>query len=236
MNAVSSHPERRFFAALRAPAGTAVGIAAAFLAVSCGATDVVARYAARSFGAAAEALGSSSPAEYRVLASPGGEELRLSADPGSPLRAVLALEAAPFLEAGLDPARLPAGPDLSWTVEDGRLTGRFVLGSAPLGGKPASSAESHLAALAASARDRIGYHAQLGHYGLSLGGGSLVEWAADLSKNDKDWVLVLDPGFLAAAGADPARVRGWTLAKVPVDGPDGKMVEVDKLLRPYNLR
>jgi len=160
----------------------------------------------------------------------------LSADPGSAPRAVLTLDAAPFLEAGLEIARLPSGPDLSWTVEDGRLTGRFILGSAPLGGKPAGSPSDHLAALAAASRDRIGYHAQMGHYGLSLGGGSLVEWAADLSKNDKDWVLVLDPGFLSAAGADTSGIRGWTLAKVPVDGPDGRMVEVEKLLLPYDLR
>ncbi len=234
MNPLFQHSRGR-----RPLSGAAVilaALAAAFLAASCGATDVVARYAARSFGAAAEALGSPSPGEYRVLASPGGEELRLSADPGSAPRAVLTLDAAPFLEAGLEIARLPSGPDLSWTVEDGRLTGRFILGSAPLGGKPAGSPSDHLAALAAASRDRIGYHAQMGHYGLSLGGGSLVEWAADLSKNDKDWVLVLDPGFLSAAGADTSGIRGWTLAKVPVDGPDGRMVEVEKLLLPYDLR
>lgn len=211
-------------------------LAAAVLAASCGATDVVAKFAARSFGTAADALGSPSPGEYRILASPGGEELRLSADPGYPPRAILSLDAAPFLEAGLDGARLPSGPDLSWTVEGGRLTGRFALGTSPLGGKPDGSPADHLAALAASARDRIGYHAQLGHYGLSLGGGNLVEWAAEPDKNDKDWVLILDPAFLAAAGVDPSRIRGWTLAKVPVDGPDGKMIEVEKLLLPYDLR
>lgn len=234
MNPVSRHPGH--LGAPSFPSLILAVLAAAFLAVSCGSTDVVAKYAARSFGTAAGALGSPSPGEYRVLASPGGEELRLSADPGSPPRAVLSLDAAPFLEAGLDGARLPSGPDLSWTVEGGRLTGRFNLGASPLGGKPDGSPADHMAALAASARDRIGYHAQLGHYGLSLGGGNLVEWAAEPAKNDKDWVLILDPAFLAAAGADPSRVRGWTLAKVPVDGPDGKMVEVEKLLLPYDLR
>ncbi len=234
MNRASPLPVRR--GPLSGAAAIPAALAAAFLAVSCGSTDVVAKYAARSFGAAAEALGSPSAGEFRVLASPGGEVLSLSADPGSAPRAVLSLDAAPFLEAGLDPARLPAGPDLTWTVEEGRLTGRFALGSAPLGGKPAASPTAHMDALAASARDRIGYHAQLGHYGLSLGGGNLVEWAADLAKNDKDWVLVLDPGFLAAAGVNTAGIRGWTLTEVPVDGPDGKMVEVEKLLLPYSLR
>jgi hypothetical protein len=30
-------------------------------------------------------------------------------------------------------------------------------------------------------------------------------------------------------------VRWWVLAMVPVDGPDGKMIEVEKLLRVFDL-
>jgi hypothetical protein len=73
------------------------------------------------------------------------------------------------------------------------------------------------------------------HYGVNLGGGNLFEWAKDLAANDKDIVFVLDPAPLIAAGADPARVAGWTFAKVTVDDENGKPLEVDKLLKPFDL-
>ncbi|MDR2158499.1 MAG: hypothetical protein LBP23_00355 [Treponema sp.] len=68
----------------------------------------------------------------------------------------------------------------------------------------------------------------LDHYGVSSGGGNLFEWA-------KDTVFVLDPAPLIAAGADPARIDGWTFAKVTVDDENGRPVQVDKVLRAFDL-
>jgi hypothetical protein len=41
---------------------------------------------------------------------------------------------------------------------------------------------------------------------------------------------------LIAAGTDPARVSGWVFAKVTVNDENGKPIEVDKILKPFDLR
>jgi hypothetical protein len=73
------------------------------------------------------------------------------------------------------------------------------------------------------------------HYGVSLGDGNLFEWAKDMAANDKDIVFALNPAPIIAAGADPARIAGWTFTKVTVDDENGKPVEVDKILKPFDL-
>jgi hypothetical protein len=56
-----------------------------------------------------------------------------------------------------------------------------------------------------------------------------------MGKNDKAIVFVLDPEPFLKAGADPRKIEGWVFGKVPVDI-DGKPTEVDKLLKPFNLK
>jgi hypothetical protein len=85
-------------------------------------------------------------------------------------------------------------------------------------------------------RGSIGYHGALDHYGVNLGNGNLFEWAKDLDKNDKDMVFVLNPEPFIRAGVNPNQVAGWVFAKVPVDDENGRPVEVDKLLKPFDLR
>jgi len=220
--------------AMKTAGGCVLAAALVVAFASCDGTDVVARYAGSSFAAAADELGSAMGTEGLTLRIPTGETVHFSPDLAGAADIELSLDAAPFLAAGLDPALLPADPLARWTLEAGRLVGRFDLagsGSAV----PAADPEGLIAAVAAAARDRLGYHAQLGHYGIALGGGNMVEWAADMGKNDKDFVIVLDPGFLRAAGVDAAAVAGWILATVPMDGPDGKPMEAEKLLRPVDL-
>lgn len=205
----------------------------ASLLAGCTATDVVAKYAASSFDAMAVAMDASTRDGFLAVESPAGDLFMLAVDLSSRTDALLSIEATPFLVTGLDPARLPSSQGSSWTVEDGRLVGRFDLAA---GGKAASLVPKELLeGLASSARGRIGYHAQMGHYGVMLDNYAMVEWAAEARKNDKDWVLVLDPGLVVAAGGNPEAVEGWILAMVPVDGPDGKMIEVQKLLRLFDI-
>ena len=64
----------------------------------------------------------------------------------------------------------------------------------------------------------------------------MFEWAKDMSKNDKDIVYVLNPQVFIDAGVDPQKVEGWVSAKVPIVDKDGKTVEVDKFLKPFNLK
>jgi hypothetical protein len=203
------------------------------LLAGCAATDVVAKYAASSFEIMARAMDASIEESYLVIRSPTEDLFALAQDLSGNVDAFLSVDAAPFLATGLDPARLPAGPESSWAVEDGRLVGRFDL--APSGNAVGGDPKALMAALASAARGKIGYHAQMGHYGVMLDNNAMVEWAADARKNDKDWVLIIDPELVVAAEGNPAAVEGWILAMVPVDGPDGKMVEVQKLLRPFDI-
>jgi hypothetical protein len=56
-----------------------------------------------------------------------------------------------------------------------------------------------------------------------------------MNTNDKDIVFVLNPDPFIAAGVDPARIEGWAFAKVTVDDENGKPIQVDKILKPFNL-
>ena len=119
-------------------------------------------------------------------------------------------DAAPFIAAGLDPSKLPD----DFTHRQG------------------NTIYEHIVKLA---RDAVGYHGALDHYGITLGGGNLFEWAKDLKTNDKDIVFVLDPEPFLKAGTDPNKIDGWVFAKVTVDDENGRPVQVDKILKPFNL-
>ena len=63
----------------------------------------------------------------------------------------------------------------------------------------------------------------------------MFEWAKDMGSNDKDIVFVLNPEPFIEAGADPEAIEGWIFGKVKVMDAKGRMIEADKLLKPYNL-
>jgi hypothetical protein len=142
----------------------------------------------------------------------------------------LVTEAQPFLDAGLDPSKLPAGMLSGDKLVVGRDLGSDVLtyeGDVT----PLKSYEQ----IVKLYRDSIKYHAALDHYGVDLGDGNVFEWAKDMSKNDKDIVYVLNPQVLIDAGVDPQKVSGWVFAKVPTMDANGKKIEVDKFLKPFSL-
>lgn len=222
---------------LRSTIFTAAALGLAVLAASCAATDVVAMYAASSFGKAAAPMGGALPdgEGYFSLTAPDGSRFRLAAALGGDIDAELDLDAGPFLAAGLDAGALASAGGGSWSLAGARLVGRFALAEPKPAAAPAASAAEALASVAKAARKRVGYHAPMKHYGVMLAEEAMVEWAADLKANDKDWVFALDPAFVRAAGADPAAVAGWVLAMVPVEGPGGAMVDKELLLKPFNL-
>jgi hypothetical protein len=228
-------------------AALAAVVTAAVVLSGCTALDVVGRTAVTTFKTLAEREASSitraEPAGRWVFSSPGGERFEWSSDfsgPGPDL--LVSLDAAPYIKAGLDPARLPA-ERYSFNAETGRLSLAFDIGdrgfSASAGSSQPSgrisSAVDAFQAIVRAYRPIVGYHAPLDHYGLALGDGNMFEWARDMGKNDKDIVFVLSPAPLIEAGVDPSRVRGWVFAKVPVKDAAGKEVQVDKFLMPYNL-
>jgi len=70
---------------------------------------------------------------------------------------------------------------------------------------------------------------------VDLANGNMFEWAKDMSKNDKDIVFVLNPQVFIDAGVDPAKVEGWVFAKVEKEDENGKKIQVDKFLKPFDL-
>lgn len=150
----------------------------------------------------------------------------------SPIHDVmLEFDAQPFLDAGLDPGKLPENVQY---YEDKLMVGT-KLGTDALkySGDPTPLAAYEQ--IVSLYRDSIGYHTALDHYGVKLGNGNMFEWAKDMSKNDKDIVFVLNPEPFIAAGVDPNAVTGWVFAKVPVEE-GGKNIEVDKFLKPFDLQ
>ena len=143
----------------------------------------------------------------------------------------LELNSQPFINAGLDISKLPEGAIngdkiiLGTDLSDEKLT---YNGEAT----PLDSYKK----IVEKSRDSIGYHAALDHYGIDLENGNMFEWAKDISTNDKDIVFVLNPQMFIDAGVNPQEVEGWVFAKVETMDKDGKKIEVDKFLKPFDLK
>jgi hypothetical protein len=214
-----------------------VGVSAiAFVVISCGKLDVVGNESKKSFErlleADAPAISQDDMNGGWSLTSPdGAARFVWSWDySASPLHDVmLVFEAAPFVAAGLDADKLP--PDIAFY--DGMIMVGAKLGNENFDADTPLAAYNHIVE---KHRSAIGYHASLDHYGVNVGGGNLFEWAKDMGANDKDIVFVLNPQPFIDAGVDPNNVSGWAFAKVIVDDENGKPIEVDKLLKPFNIQ
>lgn len=213
--------------------------AALLLFAGCSALDVVGRAAVTTFQVlldrAKNAVAFDGAAGRFKLTSPGGERFEWSADfsAATPDFSV-AFDATTYLEAGLDPARLPA-TRYAYDPATRQLTLSFEVGNSAFSFASGPTALESFKKIVETNRPIIGYHEALDHYGIALGDGNMFEWAKDMVKNDKDMVFVLDPEPLRAAGVDPAKVTGWIFTKIPVKDSTGKTVEVDKFVKPYDL-
>lgn len=143
---------------------------------------------------------------------------------------ILEIDAQPFLDAGLNPDRLP----------ESMFQGDKIVVGTNLGDE-AVSYSGEAAPIASYQkivdlyRDNITYHMALDHFGVNLMDGNMFEWAKDMATNDKDIVFVLNPQPFIDAGVDVASVDGWVYAKVETMDDAGKNIEVDKLLKPFDL-
>lgn len=230
--------------------GAAAVVALTITLAGCGATDVVAKVANTSFKAVADAAGSGvqwveEDAAW-ALASRAGDKVLFSSDfARNSVAGGMAdmdkpdiefeFDAAPFLAAGLDIARLPAADGIKYELEDNTFMLHFELGTDTFAASAKDSLKATMAEVVRTQRSRIGYHKKLDHYGIALGNGNMFEWAKDLTKNDKDIVWVLNPEPFIAAGVDPAKIQGWVFAKVEMMNDKNETIFVDKLLKPFNL-
>jgi len=217
-----------------------IAILVILLAVSCDKLDTVGIYSVRSFG---ELLNGAPQLVSRDEANRGWS----FAAPDESARFIwsrnfaesprfditLEFDAAPFIAAGLDPARLPA--NFYFNSNGNLLVAGTKLGTEQLQYQGDVTALASYEQIVKLKRQSIGYHGAADHYGIDLGNGNLFEWAKDLKTNDKDIVFVLNPEPFIAAGTDPDRIEGWLFTKVTVDDKNGRPVEVDKLLKPFDL-
>ncbi|TYC88195.1 hypothetical protein FXB42_00860 [Acetobacterium wieringae] len=150
---------------------------------------------------------------------------------GTPHDVMLEVDAKPFIAAGLDVTKLPAG----MLVDDKIMVGT-MLGDEKLTYSGEVTPLASYEQLVNLKRDHIKYHTALDHYGVDIGDGNMFEWAKDLSTNDKDIVFVLNPQLFIDAGVDPEKVEGWVFAKVSAEDEDKKPIEVDKFLKPFNIK
>ena len=221
---------------------TVIGLAitVALSLAACQTTDVVGKIAVTSFEAVLNKVPDKVTSDEInngwSLASPTGERFVWSKDfskEGNP-DIMLEFDSRPFIAAGLEVRKLPAETylfveDMNILMVHSELSDdKFTYSSEA---KPLDSFKK----LVETNRDSIGYHAALDHYGVALGNGNMFEWAKDMNTNDKDIVFVLNPQPFIDAGVDPAKVEGWAFAKVEVMDDNGKKIEVDKLLKPFDL-
>lgn len=145
---------------------------------------------------------------------------------------MLEFDAKPFIDAGLDTSKL----DESVVVVNDKLQVGRELGDKEVKYDGDVTPFTSFEQIIKIQRDAIGFHIALDHFNVDIGNGNKFEWAKDMSKNDKDIVFVLDPQVFIDAGVKPENVEGWTFAKVEVMDAKGKPVQVDKFLKPFNLK
>ena len=129
----------------------------------------------------------------------------------------------PFVDAGLDLAKLGAG----YRTDD---TSLFLVADFGAGTGEKSTITDALFESAKANRAVLTYHADLDHYGIQLPAGKF-EWAKDESSNDKDIVFVIAAKPLADLGVDVQNIDGWVFKTMKDDAGN----DFDVLLKPYSL-
>lgn len=216
----------------------AMAVVLASLLVACQSLDVVGNGAVDSFSALMDAMpeqvGSNESNSYFVLPAPDGSARffwRKNYRVKTKYDVMLTFPAKPFLEAGLDVGKLPA----ALLAEDMIVVGAFF-------GEPDPAYYREATPLGAFEqivwrnRDKIKYHVELDHFGVSLGSGHMFEWAKDMSVNDKDIVFALNPDVFIDAGVDPTQVDGWVFSKVTIMDERGKKIEADRFLKAFDVK
>ena len=213
-----------------------LGLAGAITLAGCAQLDVVGEAAVDSFdklvGLTLVETQTVDGISYWKISTPDAKAFYLASDASSAADAMLTVSAKPFIQAGLAVDQLEGW---LYDAEQDTLTWQVDLTDKAYDTKAADVPQEAFKALIGANRDAIGYHKALDHYGITLGGGNMFEWAKDDTTNDKDMVLVLNPEPFIKAGVDPQKVDGWVFAKVEVMDEKNNPIQVDKFLSPYEL-
>lgn len=203
---------------------------------SCSKLDVIGSYSITTFNNLinTKKLSTNNVDNYWEIKSEDGEIFGISIDfSNQNADFYLKLNALNFIKSGLDPSKLPKEKYI-FGKKDNTITLNFEISSDKF--KKSSNVLDTYKEIVKYNRDIIGYHEELDHYGIALGNGNMFEWAKELNKNDKDLVFVLNPDDFIIAGLDVTKLDTWVFGKVRIKDSTGNKVEVDKLLRPYNLQ
>lgn len=186
--------------------------------------DVVGREAVRSFSELIAALGDKVTTDGQgnfTFPSPSGKERFFWGE-----RVGVEFELEPFLNSGLDITKLPQ----NFAVSGDKLIIEIENKGFERGNDPAKAFENFVK----NNRASIGYHASLGHFGVSLKV-SHFEWAEHIAANDKDIVFMLNPAVMSPLGVSAQKLDGWVVAQVEVmDG--NRTYPADRLLRFYDIK
>ncbi|HAN44542.1 MAG TPA: hypothetical protein DCP97_04030 [Ruminococcaceae bacterium] len=210
---------------------------AAIMLAACSKIDVVGNASAASFDNILKLCGGKikddSENLYWSLLSPDGtSEFIISKNfsKAQEYDVMLRTDAKPFINAGLDTAKLTDG----MLKNDKIILGAKLINNQTNNTDNATMLQAYKAIVKQS-RASVNYHAELDHFGIDLSGGNAFEWAKNTAGNEKDMVFVLEPSVFASAGVDTAKLEGWELAKVKTMDKRGKPIEVEKLLKSFNL-
>ncbi len=219
----------------------ALSLVTVFSLSACQSTDVIGKAAPVSFEAVLDKIPDKVKFDEMhngwALESPKGERFAWSKDFSAEGKADLMIEfdATPFINAGLDVTKLPKDT----YIYDETMSALMIhseLGDDKFAYSGEATPMESFKNIVKTHRDILGYHAALDHYGFALGNGNMFEWAKDMSQNDKDIVFVLNPQPFVDAGVDVDKVEGWVFAKVEMMDKAGNKEQVDKFLKPYDLK
>ncbi len=203
---------------------------------ACGKLDVIGDKSEESFEAVLNAMQASVATDNQFdswsLNSPDDEARFVwTKDFGeTEIDVMLEIDAQPFIEAGLDISKLPQE-----MVSGDKLVVGIDLGYENITYTGDASPIASYKKLVEHYRYNITYHTAMDHFGVDLGNGNMFEWAKDMKNNDKDIVFVLNPQPFLEAGVDPAKLVTWVYAKVETMDEKGNEVEVEKILKPFDL-
>lgn len=141
---------------------------------------------------------------------------------------LLKIDAKPFADNGLDVTKLP--PYISYNNVSKELTIESIYGNKKLDND--STINFIYDDIITTYRDKLGYHSILDHFGLLLEDGNAFEYAKDISTNDKDIVVVLNPSIFINASVDIENLVDYKYIDVEMDNGD----KVKKLVKIFELK
>ncbi len=173
------------------------------------------------------------------LALPGEDKFEWTKDTSeSDIDFAMAMKAEPFVEAGLDPDKLPSD-DYIYLEEStkkkmeapARIAHPFNVSDEK---EVAQGSEDAMRRLLKQNNDLVQYHEEMGRYRLYLGEGYEVQWTDDLTSGEPEITFILQADPLVQAGLDVEELDGSGWVYQPA-GEDEMESYPNRLVMSYDL-